>query len=421
MFFFGADTFADEEESTIEAIASGIKGQIRRVIFDDEHEETDSRSAQSVESDLHDSNTIKPAIFEYDPIESHLTGFYDFSRGVNDSIGLRFTSDYSALFQQASSTISGDREAASYVFRVLGTWLRVGERERNSGVLVWKVEVRDRFGDRQTPRQLGFDTGSALSTANFKEQDFGVTDLYWKQRFQGGKYTFLVGHMDPGDWADQHPLLNAWTSFMNDAFYNNPSQAIPSRGFGIVGQAIFAENFYAMAGVSDANGKGSELDFASFVDTREWFSWFELGYRGERDIMARRNTHLNIWLQDARIEEDIDSSWGIVFTHSVTRQSGAVAFVRAGYSEGRAAQLRRFVGVGASRQVFGRDHMGCGVSWGSPPEKSLRDQYTSECFYRLQVTQILTITPDIQVTYNPSFNPDKDWVSVVGLRLRISF
>ena len=38
--------------------------------------------------------------------------------------------------------------------------------------------------------------------------------------------------MDPGDWVDQYPLLNAWTAFMSDAFYNNPTEAIPKRGFG---------------------------------------------------------------------------------------------------------------------------------------------------------------------------------------------
>ena len=85
--------------------------------------------------------------------------------------------------------------------------------------------------------------GSALSTANYKELDYwGITDLFWKQRFQGGKYAFMAGHMDPGDWADQYPLLNAWTSFTNDAFYNNPTEAIPERGFGLVGQVFFKNN-----------------------------------------------------------------------------------------------------------------------------------------------------------------------------------
>ena len=411
---------AEDEETALETFARDIGGQLRLFIFDDDRDERE-QSQKSVEADLEDSNTIKPAIFTFDPIESKLTRFYDFKEFLKESIGFRFTTDYTALLQRASSTLGGDKDAGSQVFRLLGTWLSVGDRSGASGNLVWKIETRTRVGSRPTPRELGFDTGSALSTANYKVQDFGATDLYWAQRLAGGKYAFLAGHMDPGDWADQYPLLNAWTSFMNDAFYNNPTQAIPGRGFALVGQAYIVDTVYAMAGVADANGKGSDIDVPSFFDTQEWFSWFEVGYRGSRNLMSRRNSHINIWHQDARKEAGVDESWGAVFTHSLTTSRGYVAFLRAGYSEGGAAQMRRFIGIGGSGKILGRDTLGCAVSWGSPPDKSLRDQYTSECFYRLQVTQNLTISPDIQATYKPSFNPAKDWVAVVGLRLRIAF
>ena len=115
-----------------------------------------------------------------------------------------------------------------------GSWVRgcgSATATRTSGNLVWKMETRNPIFGNPTPRDMGFDTGSALSTANYKVLDYwGITDLYWKQRFKGGKYAFVAGHMDPGDWADQYPMLNAWTSFTNDAFYNNPTEAIPKSG-----------------------------------------------------------------------------------------------------------------------------------------------------------------------------------------------
>ena len=46
--------------------------------------------------------------------------------------------------------------------------------------------------------------------------------------------------------------------------------------------------------------------------------------------------------------------------------------------------------------------LGIATSWGSAPDKSLRNQITSEAFYRVQVTQNLTFTPSIQLTYKPS-------------------
>jgi porin len=111
----------------------------------------------------------------------------------------------------------------------------------------------------------------------------------------------------------------------------------------------------------------------------------------------------------------------VTFTYSNVTEGGAVPFVRIGYSEGDAPQMRRFIGVGTAFKLFGRDTLGFGTSWGSPPDKTLRDQVTSEVFYRVQLTPNVSLTPNLQVYYQPSNNPEKDWISVVGLRFRLTF
>jgi porin len=71
------------------------------------------------------------------------------------------------------------------------------------------------------------------------------------------------------------------------------------------------------------------------------------------------------------------------------------------------------------------DVPGFGFNWGRPSSETfgsgLDDQYTAEIFYRFQLLKILTITPDVQVVFNPALNPDKDVIAVFGLRARISF
>ena len=51
----------------------------------------------------------------------------------------------------------------------------------------------------------------------------------------------------------------------------------------------------------------------------------------------------------------------------------------------------------------------------------LRDQWTTEVFYRYQVTSNFAITPDFQLIFNPSLNPTKDTLSVFSVRGRIAF
>ena len=384
----------------------------------------ENRSEQSVEAELTVNNQLKPSIIPLDFVHYAFSPISNFKDRSNDTIGLAFGIDYSALLQHANYTESGQNTAASQVLRVYGTWLQVGETDGNMGLLVWKTETRGAMGGLPTPREMGFDTGSALSTANYKELDYwGITDLYWRQQFDGGKFGLLVGHMDPGDWADQYPLLNAWTSFTNDAFYNNPTEAIPKRGAGIAAQWVMADRDYLAAGIHDANGKDGKLDPSSIFRNGEFFSWVEYGFRSSSKVSARQNFHLHLWHQD-RLEsegDDLEESWGMAITQSVIHRSQNVWFVRLGYSEGEAPQMRRFVGAGYSAKILGRDTLGIATSWGSPPDKSLRSQVTSEVFYRLQVTQNLTVTPSLQLTYKPSYTEEEDWIYIPGLRIRMMF
>jgi porin len=77
------------------------------------------------------------------------------------------------------------------------------------------------------------------------------------------------------------------------------------------------------------------------------------------------------------------------------------------------------IGIGARRENL--DVAGIGFSWGSPADGSLRDQFTSEAFYRFQLTQFLAVTPDVQLIANPALNPGTDVIGFFGVRLRAAF
>ncbi|MGB6367532.1 MAG: carbohydrate porin, partial [Thermoanaerobaculia bacterium] len=66
--------------------------------------------------------------------------------------------------------------------------------------------------------------------------------------------------------------------------------------------------------------------------------------------------------------------------------------------------------------------MGMATSYGAPVESGTEAQWTSEFFYRLQLTEHLQVTPAVQMTRNPSFNDLKKnlWVGSV-LRMRLAF
>lgn len=95
--------------------------------------------------------------------------------------------------------------------------------------------------------------------------------------------------------------------------------------------------------------------------------------------------------------------------------------MRIGYSEGDAAQMRQYVGLAVSKRIRFSDRLLVGVGWGSPPNKSLGGQTVLEALYRLQLTNHTVVSPDLQVTFNPSFDATKSVVYIYGLRFRMTF
>ena len=98
-----------------------------------------------------------------------------------------------------------------------------------------------------------------------------------------------------------------------------------------------------------------------------------------------------------------------------------VAVFRFGYGDGDAALMQTTFSTGLGLQRKNRDVAGVGLSWGKPADGGLRDQFTSELFYRFQLTQFLAITPDVQLIADPALNPNRDLLAFFGVRLRAAF
>ena len=88
---------------------------------------------------------------------------------------------------------------------------------------------------------------------------------------------------------------------------------------------------------------------------------------------------------------------------------------------GDAALMQTTFSTGLGVQRENRDVAGIGCSWGSPADGALRNQFTTEAFYRFQLTQFLAITPDVQLIVDPALNPTTDVLAFFGIRLRAAF
>jgi len=371
----------------------------------------------------------KKAAYRFEGLTKYMQPYYDFKARVAKKNGFAFGADYNALYQNASKS-PGEDNAASGVLRFYGTWTLVGRDTPDHGSLVYKVENRHRLGTDIAPQQLAGEIGYAgLTGITFSDAGWLLTNLYWQQAFKQNQVSFVAGVVDATDYTDVYGLISPWTGFSNLVFSVNPTIPVPDQGLGAAVRGSFAGNYYLLAGLADANGDpGDPLEgFNTFFDDREYFKHIEFGWFSSFENRFDDNTHLTIWQADARETADVPEGWGAAFSFNKKINDRWQPFARAGYSDGGGgSQLERSLSAGVGYFPHSRsDTLGIGLNWGRPASGTygddLDDQYTAEVYYRLQLFQHTTITPDVQYLVNPALNPEEDNIWVFGLRARVVF
>ena len=102
-----------------------------------------------------------------------------------------------------------------------------------------------------------------------------------------------------------------------------------------------------------------------------------------------------------------------------------VAFFRFGWGEEDVTPVKTFVSGGfALESPFGRkdDRVAIGVAWSDPgPGNGGRAETLLELQYRIEIVKTISITPDLQLVFDPADNPDADLSVVPGVRILMKF
>ncbi|WP_171728259.1 carbohydrate porin [Ruegeria sp. HKCCD7296] len=332
--------------------------------------------------------------------------------------GLNLSFDYQALYQKSSDSLSGTDEAASGQARIIGNWALFNRGSENAGSFVFILENRHRLGTDIAPGGLAGEIGYLGVTATtFSDTDSTLSVAYWSQALSGIDGGFVAGRIDPGDYSDILGYVNPRTTFSNFSILFSPVLPIPDPGFGIAGGGYFTDQIYALGVVSDANGSLTDIDW--FPGGSEFFTYGEIGWTPARDQRYLTNVHLGVFHVDDREDAGVPSSHGAMLSGNVTLDESVMLFGRLGWSDGEAPIARRAVNAGVMwRPGFYDDLFGFGVTVADPTDQSLDTQTTVEAFYRLDISDNLALTADVQYLNNPGFSDDDPLV--FGLRLRFN-
>jgi porin len=255
-----------------------------------------------------------------------------------------------------------------------------------------------------------------------------VTNFYWRQRLGGGKFTLVGGFLDVTDYFDVFALASPWTGFLNFAFSTGTTATfLPNDAtLGLAAGAMLSDKVYAIGSLTNAwaDPRVPFRGFETFGDG-EYFKSLEIGLTPGQDRIYFDNTHLAFWHVDESSQAGTPGGWGLNFQYVRYLNKKWMPFLRAGYADEGGSLMESSVSAGFGYQAVGsRDLLGFAANWGKPNAdtwgEGLRDQYTLELFYRLQLAEQLAITPDLQMLINPSNNPDHDSIWVYGIRARLA-
>ncbi len=357
-----------------------------------------------------------------------LDGYFGFKERLKEDSGFGFGVDYTAAYFGASAGL-GEDAAGSGILRLFGSWELVGRESGDTGAFVYKIEHRHRYTDI-APKVLSFDIGYAgIFAAPYNDDEFRVTNLYWRQSLGKGRFVLLGGFLDATDYVDIFGLGSPWLHFMNLAFSTGSAAiALPNDGLlGLAGAAWLSNHVYTIASIGD-NGSDPTDPFAGFdrfVNVNEYFTSVEVGWTTAQDRAYFDNIHLTFWHSDEKSEVGDPDGWGLNFSGTWLFDNKWMPFLRGGYTEDGGSLLQKSISTGVGYQwVPRRDVLGLGLNWGQPNEttwgEGLRDQYTVELFWRWQLGSHLAVTPDLQFLVNPASNPDEDSIWVLGIRGRFA-
>jgi porin len=367
----------------------------------------------------------RSAHLEPDPLRAVLAPWQRFKEGLSERHGLDLLVTYTASAQIGSQS-RRDFTAAHQV-DLIGQWRLLDSPRWGQGAIEFSLahfltlggvdatDFQESLGSSWLTNTFDTDPDSHLNE---------ITFLWWDQRLFDDRLRVLVGKLDPTELVAQTRYIgDGQESFLATPLAEDPVLPfLETQSLGALARVV-RDDFYASFMISDATATRNGLDFDSVTDGK-WQQALEVGWTPilpEVGAGAYRVTAFHV----PRVGSGDDEASGWSFAASFDQDVGeALAlFLYFSRAHGRVLELEQQLSAGVVlRQPVGwtDDQLGLGLTWGRPRDRGARDQYAVELYWRLQLTERIELTPDLQLLIRPA-NSDDDVEAVGGLRVRVFF
>ncbi|MFO0873901.1 MAG: carbohydrate porin [Phycisphaerales bacterium] len=359
-------------------------------------------------------------------------------------VGLRYVLRQSYTFAAMHGRIAGDPAINAYAFQLVANW-SIFDSDDLGGTSGWvSTEVDGGSGlgidwATQGPRN---NIGSfGLLDYNWTGVDLFLGELAWAQSFLGGELVVSAGVLDQTNYFDLNIYSNtAFGQLKNSAFVENPVIPMPGNNLGFNIQWQPADWIYAMFGVGSNNQLPGQSPVRN-VSASDLSYLLEIGLVG-KDVLGLGAGVYRLQPFAATTGGESGGGFAVNFQQALGKNGPFGAFGRFGVSNGIASGLGLASAAasggivmvapfspssdGASKSAglfaaSNNDYAAVGFKWtqaGQSASLVHRDEYALELTYVMQITPTMTLQPDLQFVWDPSYS-SKNSAIVFQLSLNV--
>jgi len=385
--------------------------------------------AQSVdiEKELAEAKALRVAFLKSHPWQEIRNAWLDDMERLDRAVGLQAGVSFTTIFQHAAGLDSPNNAAVGNL-DVFARWRLVdfGFLGQGSAGAVFRTRANfaELNGDDLSKRiGLPWNINNSGSVGYSRFNQF-----WWEQALLHQTLSIRVGRLDESALFDQNRVASSdGKQFLMQPLVQNQTIAFPSNGAGLNLRYEPSQRLYVTAGFGDANGDPDvkpREGVESFAQGK-YFEAAEIGISPELSSLwtgARQGTYRFTGWHTAATESH-PAGYGFALSFDQEVGDGIVPFLRFGICPDDVLHSSVELSGGVVNvEPFGRatDRAGIGASWSEPVAATHRDQFALELFYRLEVVEGITVTPDVELIAAPATQPGRDFVAVLGLRAQLS-
>ncbi len=349
-------------------------------------------------------------------------------------VGLRYSLAQTFTFVNMSDVMQGNNTLGLYTLDFAAKWAVFSSADSSTaGWISAQIEAQAGLGAAGQTQSPHGNLGTLTHPAGLWSgvNGFRIPELAWQQSFRQGEVVVLAGMVSQGNYIDVNSYANSGRGqFLNSALIN--SMVLPLRGYNpsLNLQWQPGDDWYAMFGATAGNSSPGTAPWTGFT-WQYWSALWEIGY-APGDFLGLGPGVYRI--QPFLAQAGGPTQAGLCF--NVQQQLGKDSpfgyFGRFGFggsdvAAGASAQIGTgFVvadPLGRAGLISRRpsDVLGLGFVWSQPSSSSTpaahNNEYVLEAGYVLQLTHTARLQPDLQVVWNPAYNPDAGPAVVFQLQL----